>query len=105
VGGGVPPDVSVTAPAKDPLSFANKLHEHVARTSVFEVRGSSLVGYPALYSDGVSRLRRPFLSDGFFFVTVRLLNERSKLSDADFPCLALAFNRAGRTGTTLRSPD
>ena len=47
-----------------------------------------------LYAAGVSRLRRPFLSDRFFFVTVRLLKERSELSDADFDCLALAFNRA-----------
>jgi hypothetical protein len=43
-------------------------------------------------TDGVSRLRRPFLSDGFFFVTVRLLNERSELSHPDFLSLALAFN-------------
>jgi hypothetical protein len=36
----------------------------------------------------------PFLSDGFFVVTGRLLGERSESSDEDFPCLALAFNRA-----------
>jgi putative transposase len=47
-----------------------------------------------LYAGGVSRLRRPFLSDRFFFVTVRLLKGRTELSDADFACLALAFNRA-----------
>jgi hypothetical protein len=40
----------------------------------------------------VSRLRRPFLSHRFFFVTVRLVQERRELSDADFRCLALAFN-------------
>jgi hypothetical protein len=39
-------------------------------------------------------LRRPFLSHRFFFVTVRLLQERRELSDADFRCLALAFHRA-----------
>jgi len=42
----------------------------------------------------VSRLRRPFLSDRFFFVTVRLLKGRSELCEADFRCLRLAFNRA-----------
>jgi len=47
-----------------------------------------------LYAGGVSRLRRPFLSDRFFFVTVRLLKGRSELSEADFRCLRLAFNRA-----------
>ena len=47
-----------------------------------------------LYATGVSRLRRPFLSDRYFFVTVRLLEERAKLVDADFHLLALAFNRA-----------
>ena len=47
-----------------------------------------------LYSSAVSRLRRPFLSDRYFFITVRLLKERAKLVDADFHLLALAFNRA-----------
>jgi putative transposase len=42
----------------------------------------------------MSRLRRPFLSDRFFFVTVRLLKRRRKLDDADFQCLALAICRA-----------
>jgi hypothetical protein len=42
----------------------------------------------------VSRRRRPFLSHRFFFVTVRLLQERRELSDADFCCLALAVHRA-----------
>ncbi len=49
---------------------------------------------PVLYSGAVSRLRRPFLSDRYFFVTVRLLKERTRLVDADFGFLALAFNRA-----------
>jgi REP element-mobilizing transposase RayT len=47
-----------------------------------------------LYSGAVSRLRRPFLSDRFFSVTVRLLKRRSALRDADFRFLALAFRRA-----------
>jgi putative transposase len=61
------------------------------------LRSAALIwclGTPALYASGVSRLRRPFLSDRFFFVTVRLLKGRRELSDEDFACLALAFNRA-----------
>jgi putative transposase len=46
-----------------------------------------------LYAGGVSRLRRPFLSDRYFFVTVRRLNARTHLADADFHRLALAFIR------------
>jgi hypothetical protein len=42
----------------------------------------------------VSRLRRPFVSDRFFFVTVRLLKRRSQMRDADFRRLALAIGRA-----------
>ncbi|MGD0458605.1 MAG: transposase [Terriglobia bacterium] len=47
-----------------------------------------------LYSSGMSRLRRPFVSDRFFFVTVRLLKRRRELDGADFQCLALAIRRA-----------
>jgi hypothetical protein len=52
-----------------------------------------VVVFPALYSDGLSRfrlvpsgtgLRRPFVSDGRFLVTVRLLEERAKLVTGDF---------------------
>jgi len=50
--------------------------------------------FAVLYSSAVSRLRRPFLSDRFFFVTVRRLKERAPLVDADFHLLALAFCRA-----------
>jgi len=42
----------------------------------------------------VSRLRRPFLSDRFFFVTVRVLKRRSELGDADFHLLAAAWRQA-----------
>jgi putative transposase len=42
----------------------------------------------------VSRLRRPFLFDRYFFVTVRLLENHARLLDADFQLLALALNRA-----------
>jgi REP-associated tyrosine transposase len=44
----------------------------------------------------MSRLRRPFLSNRYFFVTVRLLKGRARLHDADFRLLALALNRARR---------
>ena len=44
----------------------------------------------------MSRLRRPFLSDRYFFITVRLLKGRGRLRDADFRQLALALNRARR---------
>jgi hypothetical protein len=37
-----------------------------------------------LYSSAVSRLRRPFLSDRFFFVTMRLLKRGKELREADF---------------------
>ncbi len=56
-------------------------------------------GFPAItflvsYCSSVSRLRRPFLSDRFFFVTVRLLKRRNELAEPDFRCLALAGLRA-----------
>jgi len=41
----------------------------------------------------VSKLRRPFLSNRYFFISVRLLPERTRLTDADFTLLARAFNR------------
>jgi len=46
-----------------------------------------------MYCRGVSRLRRPYLSDRFFFLTVRLLKRRRQLEDADFERLALALRR------------
>jgi putative transposase len=44
----------------------------------------------------VSELRRPFLSNRYFFLTVRLLRRRAKLADPDFRLLGHAFNRARR---------
>jgi putative transposase len=41
----------------------------------------------------VSRLRRPFRSDRYFFVSVRLLKGRAELVESDFRLLAVAFNR------------
>ena len=69
--------------------------EWVARTAGFAVRGSCLAcGCAVSYSSPVSKLRRPFLSHRYFFVTVRLLRRRAKLDDPDFRLLARAFNRA-----------
>ena len=90
--------------------------ERVARSSGVEVRGfsgdvrSQRVArlrcrgprffwwrlHTVLYSSAMSRLRRPFLSDRYFFVTVRLLKERGRLHEADFHLMALALNRARR---------
>jgi putative transposase len=47
-----------------------------------------------LYSIAVSKLRRPFLSDRYFFIVVRLLRRREKFTEPDFALLARAFNRA-----------
>jgi REP element-mobilizing transposase RayT len=47
-----------------------------------------------LQCSAVSNLRRPFLSERYFFITVRLLPRRRKLIEADFWLLARAFNRA-----------
>ena len=44
-------------------------------------------------ADG-SDLRRPFLSDRYFFIVVRLLRRREKFTEPDFALLARAFNRA-----------
>jgi putative transposase len=46
------------------------------------------------YSILVSKLRRPFLSDRYFFIAVRLLGRREKFTEPDFALLARAFNRA-----------
>ena len=47
-------------------------------------------------SSAMSRLRRPFLSDRYFFVTVPLLKQRTPLREADFRLMGLALNRARR---------
>ena len=46
------------------------------------------------FSIAVSKLRRPFLSDRYFFITARLLTRREKLTEPDFALLPRAFNRA-----------
>ena len=71
------------------------LTERVARTAAFAVRGFSVgVGSAVGYSTAVSKLRRPFLSDRYFFSTVRLLQRRTRLTEPDFVLLARALNRA-----------
>ena len=66
----------------------------VARTAVREVRGSFLaIVLTASYCIAVSRLRRPFLSDRCFFITVRLLRRRDRMADADILLLAQAISR------------
>ena len=52
------------------------------------------VGSTVGYSTAVSKLRRPFLSDRYFFITVRLLQRSTKLTEPDFFLLARALNRA-----------
>jgi len=47
-----------------------------------------------MYSTAMSRLRRPFLPDRYFFISVRLRRRREKMADADFVLLARVFNRA-----------
>ena len=42
----------------------------------------------------MSRLRRPFLSDCFFFLTVRLLPTRRDMMERDFACLARCLDAA-----------
>ena len=50
----------------------------------------------------MSRLRRPFLYDRYFFVTVGLLKHRRKLGDADYARLASALTRRrGKHGFLL----
>jgi len=44
----------------------------------------------------MSRLRRPFLYDRYFFVTVALLKSRRRLYDPDFERLAYALARMRR---------
>src|SRR5271157_2250890 len=44
----------------------------------------------------MSRLRRPFLYDRYFFVTVALLKSRRRLQDPDFERLAYALARMRR---------
>jgi hypothetical protein len=52
----------------------------------------------------VSKLRRPFLSDRYFFIAVRLLRRREKFTEPDFALLARAFNRARALHRSYLSP-
>ena len=44
----------------------------------------------------MSRLRRPFLSERFFFLTVKLLPRCKNLADGDFACLARCLDAVRR---------
>ena len=67
--------------------------KQVARTADFAVRVFSVAVIATVpYSIAVSKLRRPFLSDRYFFIVVRLLRRREKLTGPDFALLARAFN-------------
>ena len=45
-----------------------------------------------MYPTAVSRLRRPFLSDRFFFLTVNLLQDQLLLEELDFAILARSLD-------------
>jgi hypothetical protein len=69
--------------------------EQVAGTADFAVRVFPVAIIATVpYSIAVSKLRRPFLSDRYFFTVVRLLRRREKFTEPDFALLARAFNRA-----------
>ena len=69
--------------------------KHVARTADFALRVFSVAVIATVpYSIAVSKLRRPSLSDRYFFTVVRLLRRRQKFTEPDFALLTRAFNRA-----------
>ena len=73
----------------------SRTNQQVARTADFAVRVFSVAIIATVpYSIAVSKLRRPFLSDRYFFIVVRLLRRREKFTEPDFALLARAFNRA-----------
>src|SRR5271157_5936499 len=75
--------------------FSNQLKTTKARTADFAVRVFSVAIIATVpHSIAVSKLRRPFLSDRYFFVVVRLLRRREKFTEPEFALLARAFNRA-----------
>jgi hypothetical protein len=72
-----------------------RVSKQVARTTGFGVRVFSItIILAASYSSALSKVRRPFLSNRYFFITVRLLKRRAKLTETDLTLLARAFNRA-----------
>src|SRR5271157_702892 len=75
--------------------FSNQLKTTKARTADFAVRVFSVAMIATVpHSIAVSKLRRPFLSDRYFFIVVRLLKRREKFTQPDFALLARAFSRA-----------
>jgi hypothetical protein len=60
-----------------------------ARTADSAVRVFSVaITATVPYSIAVSKLRRPFLSDRYFFIVARLLRRRQRFSEPDFALLA-----------------
>jgi hypothetical protein len=54
----------------------------------------------------VSKLRRPFLSDRYFFIVVRLLRRREKFTEPDFPCWREPSTERGHCTKAIRdNPD
>jgi hypothetical protein len=76
--------------------FINELlAQQVARTADFAVRVFSVAIIATVPSSiAVSKLRRPFLSDRYFFIAVRLLRRRDQFTETDFALLARALKRA-----------
>ena len=81
--------------------------EQVARTAAlrpiafrrragFAVRVFSLATFVTVpYSIAVSKPRRPFLSDRYLFIAVRLLRRREQFTEPDFALLLFPYWRAG----------
>ena len=85
-----------------------KPQRQVARTAChceWRVRVFSLAIIPTvLHSIAAPKLRRPFLSDRYFFIAVRVLGRREKLVEPNFALLARAFNRARALHPFTRRP-
>jgi hypothetical protein len=71
--------------------------KQVARTADYAVRVFTIATIATVpYSIAVSKLRRPFLSDRYFFIVMCLLRRREEFTKPDFSLLARAFNRLQR---------
>jgi hypothetical protein len=93
-GEGVKP-VKTPYPYRQTRSLALTARRQVARTTDFAVRVFFVADIATVpYAIAVSELRRPFLSDRYFFIVARLLRRREKFTAADFALLARAFTRA-----------
>ena len=67
--------------------------EHVAQTALLGLRLFSLKkNCVSGYADAMSRLRRPFFTERFFFLTVKLLPKHRHLSKRDFAVLTRSLD-------------